>query len=519
VPLSPAFSPDGDAIAYIAVSESGPTVKRIPVGGGTASTLASLEGIANFSGISWSSEGILVGTTAGGGILRIPSQGGTPEHVVKVAPNELAHNPQLLPDGRTLLLTLARDVDDDRWDKATIVAQSLADNSRRVLIEGGADARYLESGHLLYAVSGTAYIVPFKLKTLTVRGAAVPAVAGVRRAASGTNGAAQLAVSATGTMAYIPGPAALATARGLVIGDGRSDPVPLNLPSGFYAHPRVSPDGRLLAVSRSEGSTSDVWTYELSGKTVIQRLTFGGQSRLPVWSADSRRVTFQSTRDHAIWWQGIEGGGAERLTSPLEGEEHSPESWSPDGTRLLFSIRKASRYTLSVLTLKGLKAEPFGDVFSMDPLGAGFSPDGKWVVYGSSPTAAGGALSPNRGVFVAAFPFSGVKRQAPKKLLDFHPRWSPDGKSIIYVPGTGRVLVSVPVSPGPPFVFGTTTELTRAPVPGILSVEFRGYDVLPDGRIVSVASNLGQGLAGVSPSEIRVVLNWFEELKRLAPAQ
>jgi hypothetical protein len=155
----------------------------------------------------------------------------------------------------------------------------------------------------------------------------------------------------------------------------------------------------------------------------------------------------------------------------------------------------------------------------MDPLGAGFSPDGRWVVYASSPAAAGGAVSPNRGVFVEPFPSTGVKRQAPKRLLDFHPRWSPDGKSIIYVPGTGRALVSVPVSPGPPFAFGTTVELTRAPVPGILSVGFRGYDVLPDGRIVSVASSLGQGAAGAPASEIRVVLNWFEELKRLAPPQ
>jgi serine/threonine-protein kinase len=519
VPLSPAFSPDGDAIAYIAVSESGPSVKRIPVGGGTASTLASLDGITNFSGVSWNPAGILVGTTAGGGVLRIPARGGAPERIVTVAPNEIAHNPQLLPDGQTLLFTLARDSDDDRWDKATIVAQSLTDNSRRVLIEGGADARYLESGHLLYAVSGTAYVVAFDLKALAVRGTAVPVVVGVRRAASGTNGAAQLAVSATGTMAYVPGPAALATARGLVLGDGRTDPVPLNLPSGFYAHPRVSPNGQLLAVGRSEGSTSDIWTYELSGKTVIQRLTFGGQSRFPVWSADSRRVTFQSTRDRAIWWQGIDGGVAERLTSPLEGEEHFPESWSHDGTRLLFSIRKGSRYTLWLLTLKTSKAEPFGDVSSMDPLGAGFSPDGRWVVYASSPSSAGGAVSPNRGVFVEPFPSSGVKRQAPKKLLDFHPRWSPDGKSIVYVPGTGRSLVSVPVSPGPPFAFGTTVELTRAPVPGILSVDFRGYDLLPDGRIVSVSSSLGQGLAGASASEIRVVLNWFEELKRLAPPE
>ena len=273
----------------------------------------------------------------------------------------------------------------------------------------------------------------------------------------------------------------------------------------------------MLAASRTEGSTSDIWTYDLSGTAAIQRLTFGGQSRFPVWSADSRRVTFQSARDRAIWWQAVDGGTAERLTSPLDGDEHVPEAWSPDGTRLLFSVRKAPRNALWVLTLQSRKTEPFGDVQSADPLSASLSPDGKWVVYAST-LAGGGALSPNRGVFVEPFPPTGVKRQAPKTLLDFHPRWSPDGKRIVYVPGAGRALVSVPVIVGPPFGFGATVEMPRAPIPGLLSVDSRGYDLLPDGRIVSVSSGEGTFAALTGEARvIRVVLNWFEELKRLAP--
>jgi len=519
IPLNPVFAPDGDSIAFIAVSENGPTVRRIPLAGGTPSTLATLRGFANFSSMSWGRNGILVGTTAGGGILRVSPEGGSSERIVSVAADESVHHPQMLPDGRTLLFTLAKGTGDDRWDKATIVAHSLADNTRRVLIDGGADARYLESGHLVYAVSGTMYAVPFELRTLTVRGTPMPVVVGVRRAAGATNGAAQFAASATGTMGYVTGPAAsLSTARGLAVSDGRGDPVPLKLPSGIYAHPRISPNGRMLAASRSESSAPDIWTYDLSGSAAIQRLTFGGQSRLPVWSADSRRVTFQSARDRAIWWQAIDGGPAERLTSPLDGEEHIPEAWSPDGSRLLFSIRKSSRYALTVLTLKGLKAEPFGDVQSADPISASFSPDGRWIAYAWAQSG-GGAVSPNRGVFVESFPSSGVKRQAPKMLLDYHPRWSPDGKSIVYVPGAARPLVSVPVSSGPPFVFGMPVEIMRAPIPGLLSVDFRGYDLLPDGRIVSVSSALGDALSSSSASEVRVVLNWFEELKRFAPAK
>lgn len=519
IPLNPVFAPDGNSIAFIAVSEDGPAVKRMPIAGGTPSTLGTLRGITNFSSMSWDRDGILVGTTAGAGILRVSPQGGSTERIVSVAADESVHHPQMLPDGRTVLFTLAKGTGDDRWDKATIVAHSLADNSRRVLIDGGADARYLETGHLVYAVGGTMYAVPFDVKTLAVRGSPVPVIVGIRRAPGATNGAAQFAVSATGTMAYVTGPAtALSTARGLALSDGRSDAVPLKLPSGIYAHPRVSPDGRLVAASRNEGGMSNVWTYDLKGTAASQRLTFDGQSRLPVWSADSRRVTFQSTRDRAIWWQAVDGGTAERLTSPLDGEEHIPEAWSPDGSHLLFSIRKSARYALTVLTLKGLKAEPFGDVQSADPISASFSPDGRWIAYAWTQSG-GGAVSPNRGVFVESFPSSGVKRQAPKILLDYHPRWSPDGKSIVYVPGAARPLVSVPVSPGPPFVFGMPVEIMRAPIPGLLSIDFRGYDLLPDGRIVSVSSALGDAVSSSSASEVRVVLNWHEELKRLAPAK
>jgi hypothetical protein len=125
-------------------------------------------------------------------------------------------------------------------------------------------------------------------------------------------------------------------------------------------------------------------------------------------------------------------------------------------------------------------------------------------------------VSPNRGVFVEPFPPSGAKRQAPKTLLDYHPRWSPDGKSIVYVPGAARPLVSVPVSPGPLPVFGAPVEVPRSPIPGLRSVDFRGYDLLPDGRIVSLSSALGDAVSSSSASEVRVVLHWHEELKRLS---
>ncbi len=97
------------------------------------------------------------------------------------------------------------------------------------------------------------------MRTLTATGEAVPVIAGVRRATGGQTGATHMAISETGTLVYVPGPATtLLTSRSLVLGDGRTDAVPLKVPPAVYAHPRVSPDGRVLAVGRNEGQSSDI---------------------------------------------------------------------------------------------------------------------------------------------------------------------------------------------------------------------------------------------------------------------
>ena len=250
----------------------------------------------------------------------------------------------------------------------------------------------------------------------------------------------------------MPGPATTSAATAsLALGDGRIDSELLKIPPGEYAHPRASPDSKVIAVVRVNGQESDIWTYDISGKTEIRRLTFGGSSRFPVWSGDGRRVTFQSAResDRAIFWQSSDGTGAvERLTKPAQGEEHRPESWSRDGRWLLFSVVKDSRFSLWVLRLDTKKAEPFGGVQSAEPFSASFSPDGRWVVYASTPVA-GGIPSPNRGIFVQPFPATGQMHQAPKKFIDFHPVWAPDGKSILYVPGANRPTVLVPITTHP----------------------------------------------------------------------
>jgi hypothetical protein len=140
------------------------------------------------------------------------------------------------------------------------------------------------------------------------------------------------------------------------------------------------------------------------------------------------------------------------------------------------------------------------------------------VAYGSTQVT-GGTLSADRGIFLQSFPATGAAYQVPKTRLDFHPTWAPSGREIFYVSTiTTRDLTSVGVQTQPGVTFGPPVAVAGGLQPGFTGAEWRGYDVLPDGRFITLlptddASN------GGAPSEMRIVLNWFEELKRLVPAK
>ena len=113
------------------------------------------------------------------GIVRVSANSGKPETIVALKETETAHRPQLLPGGDGLLFTLASGESVPRWNNAQIVVQSLKSGERKVLIEGGSDARYVPTGHLVYAIGSTLLAVPFDVKKLQVTGGPVPILEGV----------------------------------------------------------------------------------------------------------------------------------------------------------------------------------------------------------------------------------------------------------------------------------------------------------------------------------------------------
>src|SRR5436190_1452032 len=184
------------------------------------------------------------------------------------------------------------------WDRANIVVQSIRTKVRKTILEGASDAHYLSTGHLLFTRGGVLYAAAFDARKLVTSAEPISMVEGVRRAAPGTTGAVQVAVSDGGTLAYMAGPVvASGGAVQLAIFDRNAASEPLNVPLGPYSHPRVSPDGMNVAVVTDDGKEQQVWIYGLSKVSAARRLTFGGSNQYPTWSADGKRVAFQSTRD------------------------------------------------------------------------------------------------------------------------------------------------------------------------------------------------------------------------------
>lgn len=505
----PVFSPDGRSIAFYSVGDQ--TLRRIAITGGAAVTICAADGLF---GSSWEPDGILFGQS-GKGILRVSPNGGTPEVLVSLKDGEVAHGPQMLPGGRHVLFTLTTATGPNRWERAQIVVQSLASGERKVLIDGGSDARYVPTGHLAYALGGIVFAVAFDVQRLEVKGVPVPMIEGVRRAQpAGTTGAANFSFSDTGSLIYVPGGVSpSSTQNAFVLTDRNGNAKPLKLPPGPYVAPRVSRDGTRIAFGSDDGKEAIVSIYELSGTTGVRRLTFGGNNRFPVWSSDGRRIAFQSDRDgdFAIFWQAADGtGSAERLTTPEQGTSHLPESWSPKGDQLLFNVTKGSDVSLWMLSVADRKATPFDGVHSSIPSGADFSPDGRWVAYAI--TEQGSAR-----IQVQPFPPTGSKFQLSGRGSDTsqHPRWSTDGRELFYNPGPGG-FATVSVTTQPTFAFGNPVRVPRPFLTGPPESR-RGFDVTPDGKFVGLITGQTESGAPAAP-QIQVVLNWFEELKQRVPS-
>src|SRR6266850_209217 len=480
----PVFSPDGRMVAFFSGSDQ--TLKKIAVTGGAAVTICPTE---EPFGMSWGPDGIVFAQRAKG-IMRVSPNGGKPELLVAVKTGELVHGPQVLPGGEMVLFTLAAAQGTDLWENAKIVAQSIKSGERRTLIERGSDARYVPTGHIVYAFGGSLFAVSFDLRRLQVTGGPVPVVEGVRRS-SGATGAAHFSFSSTGSLIYVPGPVSGGSDNQLLgLMDRKSRIEPLKGPPQSYGFPRMSPDSKHVAVTVETVKEANVWIYDIGGATAARQLTVRGSNRYPVWSADGERVAFQSDRegDLGIFWQRADGAGAaERLTKPEPGVAHIPDSWSPDGQNVSFTAIKGSEGALWIYSLKDKKATVFAQAPAALVGRSVFSPDGRWLAYQSNERKA------NSQVWVQPFPNTTGARYP--LFEGGHPFWSADGKELFYNSGIFETSV-VSITTRPSFAFGAAARIptglrTRSPRDAP-----RAIDITRDGKIIGVIGGADQFQSG-----------------------
>jgi eukaryotic-like serine/threonine-protein kinase len=525
-PRGPFFSADGQWIGFWA----GGQIKKVPLTGGAPVVLCAAE---NPWGVSWAEDNtILYGQSEQGagkdaaGIWRVSSDGGKSEHLLKVEADQIAQSPQLLPGGRAILFTLARR---DDWDTAQIVVQSLDTGRRHVVLDRGADARYVPTGLLVYALgesrvaqepfSRTLLAAPFDAATLAVTGGAVPIVDGV----AGSNVTVQFAISSQRALVYVPSDVAdrLLGQRTLAWVDrqGREDPI--KAPPRAYLYPRLSPDGTRVALEARD-QENDIWIWDLARET-LTRLTFGRMfEQYGVWTHDGRDVIFSSSQvggpnsPRSLFRRPSDGTGtAERLTESLVPQ--FPSTVTPDGTALIFRQQNQLKpgvppdQDLLLLPLGGdrrprpLVQTPFSE------LNAEVSADGRWLAYQSNETG-------KEEIYVRPFPNVEAGKWQVSTNGGMQPLWARNGRELFYV--LAGALMRVPFTGASAFEAGKPSKVLDGPY--LLNIPVGGglgrmYDATRDGQRFLMIKDSSAADGG----EARIVLvqNWFSELERRVPAK
>ncbi len=480
------FSPDGEWVGFF----SGGKLKKVHLKSASPITLCDAP---SAWGASWGPGDAILLSPNHLGLSRVSASGGSPSVVTKpdASQGETMHAwPEILPGGRVALFTILTSTGIPR-----IGLLSLETGEYRVLLEGGSFARYVPTGHLVFAREGALLAAPFDLESLEFTGEPVPILDGVWT--NPTYGTAHFAFSPDGTLVYV---SPVAAERTIVWVDRAGAVRPITETRRVFEDPRLSPDGRRLAVTIREDGYH-IWVYEISRDTMT-RLSFGpGQEETPIWTPEGSHLVFRSGSPANLFWQPADGSlPAERLTTSERVQ--TPTSWSPDGKVLVYHERQPDQnFDIWYLTLDGEKAtHPFLQTPFHDAGGV-LSPDGRFLAYRSDES---GKLE----VYVRAFPGPGGKWQISNDG-GLQPVWARSGREIFY--RNGDKMMAVPVDTESAFQAGRPIQLfeSKFALPSLFIAE---YDVTPDGEHFVMLQD-----TEFWPTQIHVVLNWFEELKARVP--
>ena len=494
---SPLFSPDSQWVAFV----SGRRLLKVNVHS-TATPILLSDNIGRWlNGATWLADGTIIFSRQDHGLQRVSAEGGEPVAITALSqtPREFDHHsPTMLPGGKALLFTVH-----ESSGRFNVVVETLATAERKLLIESAYDARYVSSGHLVFAKDRTILAVPFDLQRLEVTGPQVTLVEPVGGERYDGSGGYRLSVN--GTLVFLPERSI--DGRSLVWVDRNGAETPLPIPPRAFSSPTVSPNGRRLAFAIADGGRRDIWMYELSTEK-LARLTREGDNRTPIWTRDGQRLTYSSMRGDApeLLWQPADGSGApERLVS---GDiSLVPGSWSADGRVLVYTDGGTgpsdSRHIFALSRDGERKPQRLLDA-AVEQWLASLSPNGRWLAFTSVDTG-------RAEVYVSDFPSLASRHQISVEG-GREPKWSRDGGELVYRAG-GRMF-AVPVDTKGGFSAGKPRVLFEGRFAvGGMDVLGLDYDLAPDGRFLMMKP----GPEEQAPRGLRVVLNWVDELARRVP--
>jgi len=492
--LNPFWSPDSTQVAFFV----GDQLKIVDTGTGSARVVC--EGARFEFGGSWSRDGtILFGGPAG--LLRVPAAGGTPDPVAMddgAPPSVVRLRPDILPDGRHFLYAVRASKRESTTLDIHIGDLQSGRGTRLLTADSYAVAA---QGFVLFARAGTLFAQPFDADSLELSGTAQPVHPVVSRGQP-------FAISQNGVMALRPADSGRPPSD-LVWIDRRGSEVGKlkKPPTGDYAHPAISPDGRLVAVNSLDPVTgrNQIWIVD-TARDVTERFVVGdGWSADPVWSPDGRRLAFVTERNGRlqIASKALDGSSEDVLEDLGPGRASdvlrvTTTDWSPDQKFIVYSVSAdagGASDGLRVLSVADRTSSPLG-VTAVRPYAARFSRDGRWIAYSARDSG-------RAEVYIAAFPELNRRRQVSNDG-GVHPRWGRNDRELFYLRANSSGIGVVTLSES-----GTDLQ------PGVSRVAYdRELRALLDNRNHYTATADGdrllvrQPIGGAALSTVRVLVNW-----------
>ncbi len=488
--IHPFFSPDGQWVGIFAHSG----LQKVPVDGGSPTMVA--ENTERPGGGAWLDDGTIVFAT-NAGIYRVAADGGRPELIA--APNRekgerLFTSPTALPGGRAILFTVSSG---EPKLRLTTAALDLATKAITAVLDDASSAIYYGTGHLVYTSGSSLRAIAFDLAALKPTGRPFD-LPDADVAVASDNGFADYALSRSGTLVFLP-TFLQQEPRSLIWIDRNGVQQPLPVEARPYQYPRVSPDGRRVALD-VRGNNRDIWILDLERLTQVQLTDGPTEDMLPEWSQDGSRIFFASDRqgNFDVYSQPADGAAPPIIEYSAPGFQ-APQSLTPDRTGVVIveNFRALSLVHRSIPP----RLEPLLHLDTEAVLGE-VSPDGKWMAYESKES--GG----NWEVYVRPFPNVNQGREKISTAGGRFPRWNRNGSELYFVEPDGDMMAASVMTAPTLRVLRLTTLFHWHP-PGT-AVSGRLYDVSPiDGRFLAFTPLQKRGQTLLS-----VVLNWTTELLR-----